>query len=133
MVNDFFRNIPRYNDDSDFTTNADSYYKDLARKQKLIKLLAEKIWKYDEELAKRFEAWDKNLEDFPEDVKKLLEKWINDGTIDQIINETLFNKKPDRTEMMALFDRTSFIQTSNNEPSDERVDYWYKVIQKGGI
>ena len=32
---DFNSRIPRYNDDSDYTTNAPSYYDDLARKQKL--------------------------------------------------------------------------------------------------
>ena len=89
--------FPNYPDDTDYTTNANSYYDDLARKQKLIELLAKKIWEYDEELAKRFEAWDKNLEDFPEDVKILLQQWVDDGTLDHIINDTIFNWKLDTT------------------------------------
>ena len=45
---------PYYNDESDYNTNAPSYYDDLARKQQLIKYLAMKIGVYDKELEKRF-------------------------------------------------------------------------------
>lgn len=96
------RHFPRYNDDADFTTNAPSYYEDLARKEKLIRLLAERIWGYEkildetlEQIQERFRAWDKNLEDFPEDVKTLLQQWLDDGTLDHIINDTIFNWKLD--------------------------------------
>lgn len=128
MTNDFFRNIPKYHDDSDFTTNAESYYKDLSRKNKLIKLLSKRIWEYDQELAKRFEEWDKKLEDLPEDLKVLLKKWVNDGTLANIINEEIFNMKPDRSEMEELFNQTSFIQTSEEEPTNENVDYWFEKL-----
>ena len=89
---DFNSRIPRYNDSSDYTTNAPSYYDDLARKQGLLKALSLRIWEYDKELAKRFEEWDKNLEEFDEEVIKLLEKWIADGTMADIINKVLFNR-----------------------------------------
>ena len=91
------RRFPKYPDDADYTTNSPSYYDDIARKQKLIQLLTEKIWEYDKELAERFEAWDKNLEEFPEEVKRLLIEWMEDGTLDHIINETIFNWKADKT------------------------------------
>ena len=91
----FNSRIPMYNDDSDYTTNAPSYYDDLARKNKLMKTLALRIWEYEEEMIKRLEQWDKNLEDFPKDVKDLLEKWLQDGTLDKIINETIFSWKLD--------------------------------------
>lgn len=96
---DFNSRIPFYNDSSDYTTNAPSYYDDLARKNKLIKHLALRIWDYDKEMLKRLEEWDKNLEDFPEDVKKLLEKWLKDGTLDEIINETIFSWKADKEDL----------------------------------
>ena len=94
----FNSRVPMYDDDSDYLTNANSYYDDLARKNKLIKMLADKIWEYeqiiekqfaewDEELKKRFLEWDKNLEEFDEEVLKLLQQWMDDGTIDQIIEE----------------------------------------------
>lgn len=96
------RHHPRYIDDADFTTNAPSYYEDLARKEKLIRLLAERIWGYEkildetlEEIQERFRAWDKNLEDFPEDVKVLLQQWLDNGSLDHIINDTIFNWKLD--------------------------------------
>lgn len=116
MTNDFFRNIPRYNDDSDFTTNAESYYKDLARKQKLIKLLAKRIWEYDEELAKRFEAWDKNLEEFDDEVIRLLVGWLNDGILVDILNEEIMNKKPE-----------IFLSVEEPETTFTNV-YWYQDI-----
>ena len=94
----FNSRVPMYDDDSDYLTNANSYYDDLARKNKLIHMLADKIWEYeeiikkqfaewDEELKKRFLEWDKNLEEFDEEVLKLLQQWMDDGTIDQIIEE----------------------------------------------
>lgn len=103
------RNRPftNYPDDTDYTTNAPSYYDDLARKNKLIEMLSKKIWEYDEELAKRFEAWDKNLEDFPEDVKKLLQQWLDDGTLDHIINDTIFNWKLDTVIFEQFRDETN--------------------------
>lgn len=101
MTNNFGK-CPKYPDDHDYTTNAPSYYDDLARKSKLIQLLSERIWEYDEELAKRFEAWDQNLEEFDDEVLKLLQEWINDGTMDHIINEEIFSWKADKTELDAV-------------------------------
>lgn len=81
---------PFYSDASDYNTNAKSYYDDLAKKEHLFRILAHRIWEYDEELAKRFEEWDRLIENFPEDVKKLLQKWLEDGTLKDIINEEIF-------------------------------------------
>lgn len=81
---------PWYQRKPDYNTNAPSYFQDLARKNELIKLLAERIWQYDQELAKRFAEWDKNLEEFPENVERLLIEWMKDGTLDDIINQNIF-------------------------------------------
>lgn len=99
----FKSRFPFYNDDSDYTTNAPSYYDDLARKQKLLKLLSEKIWEYDEELAKRFSEWDKNLEKFDEEVIRLLIGWLEDGVLTQIINEEIFSLKVDKTDVNEIY------------------------------
>lgn len=93
---------PFYDDNSDYNTNSKSYYDDLARKNKLIEILAERIWEYDKELAKRFEEWDKNLEEFPEDVKKLLQEWLQDGTLKDIINEEIFKDLNDLINFIGL-------------------------------
>lgn len=110
------RRLPRYlDDDSDFSTNAESYYKNLARKERLIKELALMIAGYDEELAKRFEEWDKLIERFPEDVRVLLEKWLLDGTLGEILTDVFLSGK-------------SNIVTSIEEPdfvNDQT--YWYKI------
>lgn len=81
---------PFYSNNADYNTNAKSYYDDLGRKAKLFEELANRIWYYDEELAKRFEEWDKLIEHFPEDVKALLEQWLKDGTLSDIINKNIF-------------------------------------------
>ena len=54
-MTEFYKNFPNYDDDSDYNTNANSYYKYLGRKTKLIKLLAKRIWEYDERLDNRLE------------------------------------------------------------------------------
>lgn len=102
-------------DKPDYTTNAESYYDELAKNKKLLKKLVERIWEYDKELAKRFEAWDKNLEELPDDVMKLLEKWVLDGSFEHLLNTTLLNNKAD-------------IVTSIEEPtfSNDKT-YWYKI------
>lgn len=83
---------PFYDNRADYNTNSKSYYDDLARKTRLISILGHRIWEYDEEMVKRLEEWDSRLEHFPEDIKHLLEKWIEDGTLDEIINENIFGE-----------------------------------------
>ena len=89
---------PFYSNSADYNTNSKSYYDDLSRKAKLFEILAHRIWEYDEELAKRFEEWDKLIENFPEDVKNLLIKWLQDGTLENIINHNIFNKLNDKID-----------------------------------
>ena len=99
------KRFPRYPDDADYQTNAPSYYEDLARKNKLIKKLAKRIWEYDKILADSLEeieevlrqVIDKIGDGFNEEIYQLLVKWVEDGTLDHIINETLMNKKADIT------------------------------------
>lgn len=86
---------PTYPDKTDYQTNAPTYGDDLARKTELIKYLSHRIWEYDKELAARFLAWDKNLEEFDEEVLRLLKEWMDDGTFEHIINEVLMSQKLD--------------------------------------
>lgn len=81
---------PFYDNRADYNTNSKSYYDDLARKTRLISILGHRIWEYDEQMVKRLEEWDARLEHFPEDVKKLLIEWMQDGTLKDIINEEIF-------------------------------------------
>lgn len=92
---------PFYSNHADYNTNAKSYYDDLGRKASLFEELANRIWYYDEELAKRFEEWDKLIEHFPEDVKALLEKWLQDGTLADIINEEIFKDLNDLIDALS--------------------------------
>lgn len=74
---------PFYTDEADYNTNAKSYYDDLARRQKLFELLAKRIWEYDESIDDALKDWDKNLEEFPHEVYKILLKWLDEGKIDK--------------------------------------------------
>lgn len=110
MTKHFRSRYPRYPDDSDYKTNASSYYDDLARKNKLIEILAEKIYGYEKVLAENLAEIERVLnavidkigEGFNEEIVTLLKIWVQDGTLDHIINETLMNKKADKTELEAL-------------------------------
>ena len=84
---------PRYNYDSDYTTNAPSYYDDLARKQGLIKELAHKIWEYDqilyaklkeveETLKKYADILDGKINDFDRIILTKTEKWLDENMED---------------------------------------------------
>lgn len=72
---------PWYDSKKDYNTNSKSYYDYLARVNQLMQLLADRIWDYDKELAIRFREWDKNLEEFPHEVYKILTKWLDEGKI----------------------------------------------------
>lgn len=92
---------PYYDFDTDYTTNSPSYYDYLAKLKPLIQILAERIYDYDRELAKRFEEWDELIKKFPENVEKLLIEWLEDGTLEKIINENIFgdlNRKIDNLD-----------------------------------
>lgn len=123
------KRFPRYPDDADYQTNSPSYYEDLARKQKLIQLLAEKIWEYENTLDETFEQieqritdyilendslmnerlenWDQKIDEMPEEMRSLFVEWLNDGTLEQIINHDVLGNKAN----------TAFIEI---EPEDLR-------------
>jgi len=117
-VSRFNSRKPRYNDDSDYTTNAPSYYDDLARKNQLIKYLAKKIWDYEEILNKSLEEIENILnkyidiidgkielidhvigEGFEHIIEMLLREWLQDGTLDHIINEEILKNKADHKDL----------------------------------
>ena len=89
-MNRYNSRVPIYNDDSDYTTNAPSYYDDLARKQKLIKELSLKIWEYDQILASKLkevedtlkqysDIIDGKVEDFDNIILDKTEKWLSEN------------------------------------------------------
>lgn len=122
FIGDTFRRkrnrAPFYDDNADYNTNAKSYYDYLARQGHLLKRLAERLWYYDEELAKRFEEWDKNLEEFPENVEKLLIEWLKDGTLEEIINKNIFGKLNDKIDKINQKLNRIFINIDEFDGSD---------------
>jgi len=144
-MTEFNHNFPNYDDDSDYTTNANSYYKDLGRKTKLIKLLAKRIWGYDEEINEYFERWEHNLDTINEDVIDMMLAWLEDGTLEQILNIEIMDRKPEihvsEDEPLTYFENTywyhdvgtsglqsniykSNVKVSDIEPDDEQYNIW---------
>lgn len=91
---------PFYDDNADYNTNSKSYYDDLARKAKVIELLTQRVWEYDEELRKRFERWDKLMDEFPQVAEQLFREWLRNGTIEAIIREELEDFKDEVRELI---------------------------------
>lgn len=127
------QSYPFYTDNADYNTNSKSYYDDLARKNKLIEILAKRIWQYDEELAKRFEEWDRNLEELPEDLEKLLVGWMEDGTLDDIINQNIFNDLNDTINRVAK--RFRFVDDFGGDPTGEidSTEAFDKAFENGNV
>ena len=131
------KRFPRYPDDADYQTNAPSYYEDLARKQELIKKLSKKVWEYDQTLNMKLEEIEElvkkvllKLEDeFNEEIYDLLVLWVEDGTLDFIINETLMNKKADKTDLEMTNEIISKLESELKEKIDENTTFLYDEIK----
>ena len=93
---------PYYDFDTDYTTNSPSYYDYLAKLKPLIQILAERIYDYDKELAKRFEEWDKNLEELPDELKRMFLEWVDDGTLARILAQLLLDDYATKEEVNDL-------------------------------
>ena len=93
---------PYYDFDTDYTTNSPSYYDYLAKLKPLIQILAERIYDYDKELAKRFEEWDKNLEELPDELKRMFLEWVDDGTLARILAQLLLDDYATKEEVNEL-------------------------------
>lgn len=92
-----YRNVnsrsPRYNDDSDYTTNAPSYYEDLARKHGLLEKLSHRVWEYDKILYEKLkevqdtlteygDILDGKIEDFDNIILDKTTKWLDENMED---------------------------------------------------
>lgn len=84
---------PYYNDDSNYTTNAPSYYDDLARKSELLKTLSNRIWEYDkvlyeklkeveDTLKKYADILDGKIEDFDNIILDKTKQWLDENMED---------------------------------------------------
>ena len=122
----FNSRVPRYNDDSNYTTNAPSYYDDLARKSKLIKELSEKVWGYDQTLydaLKEIEntlnhyadILDGKIEDFDAIITERTEQWL-DANMTDIISRAL------RVVWFGLTDDGYFMAVSPDSWDDIKFD-----------
>ena len=59
--------------------------------------LSQIIQQYNQTIEDYLNEWDGKFESFDDDVKDLLGSWIQDGTMDHIINENLMSSKADKT------------------------------------
>lgn len=86
MSKDFYKwlGLDRKQMDQDYTTNAPSYYDELARKKGLIKALAERVWSYDKILYKKLKEVEDTLQEYSD---------ILDGKIEDFDNIILTKTK----------------------------------------
>lgn len=132
---DFEHFLREANTKPDYNTNAGSYYKDLARKQELIKLLAKRIWEYDELLDKsleeislrlekyiqdndtlmseRLKNWDDRINNLDEEVTHIFLEWLNDGTLEEIIQDTIRVQFKQKTASIGQSDFNAMFENKN--------------------
>ena len=93
---------PIYDHRANFQTNSPSFYEYLAKHNYLIKILAKRIYDYDKELAKRFEEWDKRIENLPDELKRMFLEWVDDGTLARILAQLLLDDYATKEEVNNL-------------------------------
>lgn len=95
---------PIYDHRANFQTNSPSFYEYLAKHNHLIKILAKRIYDYDKELAKRFEEWDKRIENLPDELKRMFLEWVDDGTLARILAQLLLDEYATKEEVNNLIE-----------------------------
>src|SRR5699024_1971953 len=50
-------------------------------------------------MNERLENWDQRIEEMPEEMRSLFVKWLNDGTLEEIINHDVLGNKADQSEL----------------------------------
>ena len=115
---------PYYNDDSDYTTNAPSYYDDLARKQKLLETLSNRVWEYDQILYAKLKEvedtlkeyaniLDGKIEDFDNIILDKTQKWLDEnmeGILNQAVQLVWFGLTDDGYFMAVIPENWSDVQ-----------------------
>lgn len=121
---------PTYQSTADFTTNAPSYYAELARKQGLIQELATRVWEYDQLLAAKLQEiqetmqrysdiLDGKIDDFDEIILTKTQKWLDENMEDimtQAVQLVWFGLTDDGYFMAVIPPNWSDVQfdTNNN-------------------
>ena len=121
---------PYYDFDTDYTTNSPNYYDYLAKLKPLIQILAERIYDYDKELAKRFEEWDKNLEELPDELKRMFLEWVDDGTLARILAQLLLDDYATKEEVNELLELLNSELSENINDNTELIKQTKKDIDK---
>src|SRR5699024_9860233 len=69
-----------------------------------MKILAKRIYDYDKELAKRFEEWDKRIENLPDELKRMFLEWVDDGTLARILAQLILDEYATKKEVNELLE-----------------------------
>lgn len=115
---------PWYNQDADYQTNAKSYMDYLARTNKFMgvlvedyevfkELLLEEFKQFQQDTSKTIDQFNDRLDNIKQEMIDFFNQWLEDGVLDQVINQDILNRKPDRTEMTALFNQVDERMTDN--------------------
>jgi len=136
---------PEYQDDHNYQLNAKSFFHYLGKSNKFLEIMGERIEDYDEEIQRYFERWEDNLETVNDDVIDMMMAWLDDGTLDEIFNNELLQRKVEiiiaKEEPETTFENTYWYQdvgnsglqqnlyrtnvsVSEDEPQDEQYNVW---------
>lgn len=124
---------PIYDHRANFQTNSPSFYEYIAKHNHLMKILAKRIYDYDKELAKRFEEWDKRIENLPDELKRMFLEWIDDGTLARILEQLMLDEYATKEHVELLLKLKSHIIVSKNEPEHDDNLYWYEELSHPDI
>lgn len=94
----------------DYNTNAESYYKALAKHKYYMKLFTAKIIQLNNEMKQHFEEhkaftqekideFQQRLDGIKEEIKGFFNQWLADGVLDEVINQDILNQKADKTAL----------------------------------
>lgn len=112
---------PKYQVNHNYNTNAPSFFAYLGKFNEYVRVLGKRIWEYDEKIQEYFDRWEHNLDTINEDVIEMMVEWLEDGTLDEILNEELLYKKPE-------------IILSKEEPQTSFSNtYWYQDVRNSGL
>lgn len=123
-----------YNQDADYNTNAKSYMDYLARHNKFMKVLVEDYEVFKEIMTEEFkqfqldtgetiESFQSRLDNIQQEMTDLFLVWLEDGTLEEIINVNILGHKIDRDEVTALFETYNLLKVSEKETKIHYFDF----------
>lgn len=107
-LDNYLKEVENYK--PDYNTNAESYYKALARHKNFMKLFTAKIIQLNNELKEEFkdhkdftqetiDEFQRRVDGIKQEMTDFFNQWLADGVLDEVINQDILNQKADKIEL----------------------------------